>query len=73
MDGRYRGDGIFEASEVLTKCGSRYEAMPEEGDYATAGTYDTAADPYSAYEKPVAAGDGEAAAYAPEGEPGAEP
>jgi cytochrome c-type biogenesis protein CcmE len=34
MDGRYRGDGIFEATEVLTKCGSRYEAMPEESDYA---------------------------------------
>lgn len=32
MEGRYKGDGIFEASEVLTKCGSRYEAMPEEGD-----------------------------------------
>ncbi len=36
MEGRYRGDGIFEATEVLTKCGSRYEAMPEEGDYVTA-------------------------------------
>lgn len=35
MEGRYRGNGIFEATEVLTKCGSRYEAMPEEGDYAS--------------------------------------
>ena len=37
MEGRYRGDGVFEATEVLTKCGSRYEAMPEEGDYTRAG------------------------------------
>ncbi len=29
MQGRYRDDGVFEATEVLTKCGSRYEAMPE--------------------------------------------
>lgn len=29
MQGRYRTDGVFEASEVFTKCGSRYEAMPE--------------------------------------------
>jgi cytochrome c-type biogenesis protein CcmE len=29
MEGRYTGDGVFEATEVLTKCGSRYEAMPE--------------------------------------------
>jgi cytochrome c-type biogenesis protein CcmE len=35
MEGRYLGNGVFEATEVLTKCGSRYEAMPEEGDYAT--------------------------------------
>jgi len=35
MEGRYLGNGIFEATEVLTKCGSRYEAMPEEGDYVT--------------------------------------
>lgn len=28
MQGTYRADGVFEASEVLTKCGSRYEAMP---------------------------------------------
>jgi cytochrome c-type biogenesis protein CcmE len=33
MEGRYMGDGIFEASEVLTKCGSRYEAMPDESEY----------------------------------------
>jgi cytochrome c-type biogenesis protein CcmE len=30
MEGRYQGDGVFEATEVLTKCGSRYEALPEE-------------------------------------------
>jgi cytochrome c-type biogenesis protein CcmE len=29
MQGRMREDGIFEATEVLTKCGSRYEAVPE--------------------------------------------
>lgn len=29
MQGIYREDGVFEATEVLTKCGSRYEAMPE--------------------------------------------
>ena len=28
MQGTYRADGVFEASEVLTKCASRYEAMP---------------------------------------------
>ncbi len=33
MEGRYQVDGTFHASEVLTKCGSRYEAMPEEADY----------------------------------------
>ncbi len=33
MEGRYMGGGIFEATEVLTKCGSRYEAMPDESDY----------------------------------------
>ena len=38
MEGRYKGDGVFEATEVLTKCGSRYEAMPEEGDYAVDAT-----------------------------------
>jgi cytochrome c-type biogenesis protein CcmE len=30
MEGRYLGGGLFEATEVLTKCGSRYEAMPEQ-------------------------------------------
>jgi len=29
MEGRIREDGVFEATEVLTKCGSRYEAVPE--------------------------------------------
>jgi cytochrome c-type biogenesis protein CcmE len=32
MEGRYMGGGVFEATEVLTKCGSRYEAMPEPGE-----------------------------------------
>ena len=30
LEGRYRDDGVFEAATVLTKCGSRYEASPEE-------------------------------------------
>lgn len=30
VEGRYRADGTFEATTVLTKCGSRYEATPEE-------------------------------------------
>ena len=30
LEGRYRADGVFEAHTVLTKCGSRYEAAPEE-------------------------------------------
>jgi cytochrome c-type biogenesis protein CcmE len=30
LEGRYRDDGVFEAATVLTKCGSRYEAAPEE-------------------------------------------
>lgn len=30
VEGRFREDGIFEATTVLTKCGSRYEASPEE-------------------------------------------
>ena len=29
LDGHYRNDGVFEATTVLTKCGSRYEASPE--------------------------------------------
>lgn len=40
MEGRYLGNGIFEATEVLTKCGSRYEALPEEmrdGEYGDSG------------------------------------
>jgi cytochrome c-type biogenesis protein CcmE len=35
MEGRYKGNGVFEATEVLTKCGSRYEAMPDESEYAS--------------------------------------
>jgi cytochrome c-type biogenesis protein CcmE len=30
MEGRLREDGVFEATTLLTKCGSRYEASPEE-------------------------------------------
>lgn len=30
VEGRYREDGVFEATAVLTKCGSRYEAAPED-------------------------------------------
>lgn len=30
VEGRFREDGVFEATIVLTKCGSRYEATPEE-------------------------------------------
>ncbi len=30
LEGRLREDGVFEATTLLTKCGSRYEASPEE-------------------------------------------
>ena len=30
VEGRFREDGVFEATVVLAKCGSRYEAMAEE-------------------------------------------
>jgi cytochrome c-type biogenesis protein CcmE len=30
VEGRFRRDGVFEATTVLTKCGSRYEAVPDE-------------------------------------------
>jgi len=30
LEGRFREDGVFDATVVLTKCGSRYEASPEE-------------------------------------------
>jgi cytochrome c-type biogenesis protein CcmE len=30
MEGIYRADGVFEATSVLTKCGSRYESIPTE-------------------------------------------
>lgn len=29
VEGRFREDAVFEATTVLTKCGSRYEATPE--------------------------------------------
>jgi cytochrome c-type biogenesis protein CcmE len=30
LEGRFGDDGVFEAKTLLTKCGSRYEATPEE-------------------------------------------
>lgn len=30
LEGRFNDEGVFEANTVLTKCGSRYEATPEE-------------------------------------------
>jgi cytochrome c-type biogenesis protein CcmE len=30
LEGRLRTDGVFEANTLLTKCGSRYEAAPED-------------------------------------------
>jgi len=36
MQGRYLAGGVFQATEVLTKCGSRYEAMPEPPQPANA-------------------------------------
>lgn len=30
LEGRFREDGVFQANSVLTKCGSRYEAAPED-------------------------------------------
>ena len=37
MEGTLRSDHVFEATEVLTKCGSRYEAMPKSGSVALSG------------------------------------
>ena len=30
LEGRLRADGVFEATTLLTTCGSRYEAAPED-------------------------------------------
>ena len=30
IEGHMRADGVFEATTLLTKCGSRYEASPED-------------------------------------------
>jgi len=30
LEGRFGDDGVFQAKTLLTKCGSRYEATPEE-------------------------------------------
>jgi len=38
MEGRYNADGVFEATVLLTKCGSRYEAAPESLQRADEGT-----------------------------------
>jgi cytochrome c-type biogenesis protein CcmE len=38
VEGQYTRDGVFLATNVITKCGSRYEAAPEDyltEDYAT--------------------------------------
>jgi len=32
LEGRFGEDGVFQAKTLLTKCGSRYEAAPEELD-----------------------------------------
>ncbi len=57
MEGRFREDRVFEASEVLTKCGSRYEAMPEEHEYYESnGEYDGDGYQGGDYEGAVGAG-----------------
>lgn len=38
MEGRYGPNGAFEATVLLTKCGSRYEAAPESLQRADEGT-----------------------------------
>ena len=30
LEGRFGEDGVFQAKTLLTKCGSRYEASPED-------------------------------------------
>jgi cytochrome c-type biogenesis protein CcmE len=37
LEGRYGEDGVFQAKTLLTKCGSRYEAAPD--DLAEQGSY----------------------------------
>jgi cytochrome c-type biogenesis protein CcmE len=37
MEGTYLGDGRFVATEVLAKCGSRYEKIPEQDVAMTGG------------------------------------
>lgn len=29
LEGKYLGNGVFEARQIFTKCASKYEAMPE--------------------------------------------
>jgi cytochrome c-type biogenesis protein CcmE len=59
MEGRYLGNGIFEATEVLTKCGSRYEAMPEMEGGAYGDSYgDSFGDSYGDSYKPEPQTDG---------------
>lgn len=38
MEGRLRADGVFEATSLLTKCGSRYEAELEDIEAEAAPT-----------------------------------
>ena len=38
IEGRLRPDGVFEAETLLTKCGSRYEAAPEDMEGYEAAT-----------------------------------
>ena len=45
LEGKLRADGGFEATTLLTKCGSRYEAAPE--DLAREGTSHPEGVPYS--------------------------
>ena len=37
LEGRLRADGVFEATTLLTKCGSRFEAAPDELARSAAG------------------------------------
>ena len=37
LEGRLRADGVFEANTLLTKCGSRFEAAPEDLARSAAG------------------------------------
>ena len=34
VEGRLGRDGVFQATDVLAKCGSRYESVPTDGERA---------------------------------------